>query len=53
MFDVKKVLEIVERGNTAEIKKTKNGITVLEVKRTIKYRENGEQTNNNVHNSHE
>jgi hypothetical protein len=49
MFDVKKVLEIVERGNTAEIKKTKNGITVFEVKRKIKYRETDDYNNHHIH----
>jgi hypothetical protein len=52
VLDVKKVLEIVERGNTAEVKKTKNGITVLEVKRKIKYRENDEQINENLDDTH-
>jgi hypothetical protein len=38
MLDTDKILEILERGNTAEVKKTKDGIIILEVKRKIKYR---------------
>lgn len=33
-----KINEIVQRGNTAEVKTTKDGIIVLEVQRKIKYR---------------
>lgn len=32
------IMKILERGNTAEVKKTRDGIIVLEVKRTIKHR---------------
>ena len=33
------ILEIVERGNTAEVKPTKDGVLVLEVKRKVAFRE--------------
>ena len=35
-IDIKIIEEILSRGNTAEIKKNKNGIIILEVKRQIK-----------------
>lgn len=34
--DVKIIEEILNRGNTAEVKKTKNGILILEVSKKIK-----------------
>jgi hypothetical protein len=43
MLDVKKISEILGRGNTAEVKKTKDGIMILEVKRKIKYRGSTEE----------
>jgi hypothetical protein len=39
-LDEKKISEILKRGNTAEVKATKNGITILEVSRKIRYKEN-------------
>ncbi len=41
--DEKKILEILKRGNTAEVKETKNGITILEVCRKIRYKEDDEE----------
>jgi hypothetical protein len=38
MINVKQIVEILDRGNTAEIKKTKDGIVLLEVKRKIQQR---------------
>jgi hypothetical protein len=35
VLDTKKISEILSRGNTAEVKKTKDGIIILEVKRKI------------------
>ena len=35
-IDTKVIEEILSRGNTAEIKKNKNGILILEVKKQIK-----------------
>lgn len=35
-IDIKIIEEILSRGNTAEIKKNKNGILILEVKKQIK-----------------
>jgi hypothetical protein len=37
MLDDKKIEEILEHGNTAEVKKTKNGVIILEVSRKIRY----------------
>jgi hypothetical protein len=37
MLDEKKIEEILEHGNTAEVKKTKNGVIILEVSRKIRY----------------
>jgi hypothetical protein len=37
-LDVAKISEIIGRGNTAEVKKTKGGVTILEVSRKIRYR---------------
>jgi hypothetical protein len=37
-LDVAKISEIIGRGNTAEVKKTKSGVTILEVSRKIRYR---------------
>lgn len=34
-IDVKAIAEILSRGNTAEIKKNKDGIIILEVKKKI------------------
>jgi hypothetical protein len=36
-----KIKEILSRGNTAEVKKVKEGIVVLEVHKKIRYSENG------------
>lgn len=33
------ILDIIGRGNTAEVKQTKEGVLVLEVKRKIAFRE--------------
>jgi hypothetical protein len=41
--------EILSRGNTAEIKKTKDGIIILEVKRKIKLTDDEIRTNENHH----
>jgi hypothetical protein len=41
-LDVAKISEIIGRGNTAEVKKTKGGVTILEVSRKIRYRETGD-----------
>ena len=35
-IDLKVIEEILSRGNTAEIKKNKNGVIILEVKKSIK-----------------
>lgn len=35
-IDIQIIKEILSRGNTAEVKKNKNGIIILEVKKTIK-----------------
>ena len=32
---LKPILEILERGNTAEVKRTKDGVLVLEVRKKI------------------
>jgi hypothetical protein len=37
MLDDKKIEEILEHGNTAEVKKTKRGVIILEVSRKIRY----------------
>jgi hypothetical protein len=42
MVDDKKIEEIIGRGNTAEVKKTKKGVIILEVSRKIRY-ENKEE----------
>lgn len=34
-IDVKAIREILNRGNTAEVKENKNGIIILEVKKKI------------------
>jgi hypothetical protein len=39
IIDTEKISEILARGNTAEIKDTKNGVTILEVARKIRYKE--------------
>jgi hypothetical protein len=39
MLDDKKIQEILDNGNTAEVKKTKRGVIILEVKRKIRYEE--------------
>jgi hypothetical protein len=41
--------EILSRGNTAEIKKTKDGIIILEVKRKIKLTDDEIRTESNHH----
>lgn len=40
---VETIRAILDRGNTAEVKRTKDGVIVLEVKRTIAGREKSEQ----------
>jgi hypothetical protein len=39
-LDMSKISEILDRGNTVEVKKTKDGLTILEVSRKIRYRGN-------------
>lgn len=39
MLDTDKISEILRHGNTAEVKETKDGITILEVSRKIRYKE--------------
>jgi hypothetical protein len=41
-----KIKEILSRGNTAEVKKVKEGIVVLEVHKKIRYTENNNQPEN-------
>ncbi len=41
-----KIKEILSRGNTAEVKKVKEGIVVLEVHKKIRYTENGTMLEN-------
>jgi hypothetical protein len=41
-LDTEKISEILRHGNTAEIKETKDGITILEVSRKIRYRESAD-----------
>jgi hypothetical protein len=43
MVDDKKIEEIIGRGNTAEVKKTKKGVIILEVSRKIRYENNEEE----------
>jgi hypothetical protein len=45
MVDDKKIEEILGRGNTAEVKKTKKGVIILEVSRKIRYENNEEERN--------
>jgi hypothetical protein len=45
---LKEILEILKRGNTAEVKKAKDGIMILEVKKKIQYRGAGEEENENL-----
>jgi hypothetical protein len=45
MVDDKKIEEIIGRGNTAEVKKTKKGVIILEVSRKIRYENNDEENN--------
>ena len=33
---IETIMQIINRGNTAEVKKNKNGILILEVKKQIK-----------------
>jgi hypothetical protein len=40
-----KIKEILSRGNTAEVKKVKDGIVVLEVHKRIRYAENDKSEN--------
>lgn len=40
-----KIKEILSRGNTAEVKRVKDGIVVLEVHRKIRYSDSGTVTN--------
>jgi hypothetical protein len=41
-LDAEKISEILKRGNTVEVKETKQGITILEVSRKIRYKEDEE-----------
>jgi hypothetical protein len=45
LIDTEKISEILEHGNTAEVKDTKNGITILEVARKIRYKEKDGEKN--------
>jgi hypothetical protein len=38
-LECEKIAEILDRGNTAEVKRVKGGITVLEVSRRIRSRQ--------------
>jgi hypothetical protein len=42
-IDVQKIQQILERGNTAEVKKTKNGIIILEVNRKIRFEDSEDE----------
>jgi hypothetical protein len=42
-LDTEKIAEILKRGNTVEVKETKKGITILEVCRKIRYKEDDEE----------
>jgi hypothetical protein len=42
MVDDKKIEEILARGNTAEVKKTKHGVIILEVSRKIRFEDDDE-----------
>jgi hypothetical protein len=37
MVNDKKIEEILDRGNTAEVKRTRDGVVILEVSRKIRY----------------
>ncbi len=41
-IDEAQIQEILENGNTAEVKKTKDGVMILEVKRKIRSNEHDE-----------
>jgi hypothetical protein len=43
MVNDKKIEEILDRGNTAEVKKTRDGVIILEVSRKIRYDENNDE----------
>jgi hypothetical protein len=43
-IDGETIEAILKRGNTAEVKQTKRGIVILEVKRKIRYENNEDQT---------
>jgi hypothetical protein len=43
MLDDKKIEEILEHGNTAEVKKTKKGVIILEVARKIRYEDESDE----------
>jgi hypothetical protein len=47
MLDDKKIEEILEHGNTAEVKKTKKGVIILEVSRKIRYEDDEDQNEEN------
>lgn len=42
-LDAEKISEILKRGNTVEVKETKKGITILEVSRKIRYKEDEDE----------
>jgi hypothetical protein len=37
-LELEKITEILDRGNTAEVKKIKGGVTILEISRKIRSR---------------
>jgi hypothetical protein len=49
LLDTEKIFEILRRGNTAEIKETKDGVTILEVSRKIRYKESEDGRNPDRH----
>jgi hypothetical protein len=44
MLNNKKIEEILDHGNTAEVKKTRNGVIILEVSRKIRYENNDDES---------
>jgi hypothetical protein len=48
VLDTKKISEILSRGNTAEVKKTKDGIIILEVKRKIQSRDTEDENSSEL-----
>jgi hypothetical protein len=53
VLDTKKISEILARGNTAEVKKTKDGIIILEVRRKIQSKDSEDDylSDENIKNS--